>query len=225
MIKPFLGIDHWMKKINNPKHRMTVFISGFVSIYFIWIFLLLNPLLASKKELADKIQTLQLQQMTIQQQINGITQVVNSVIFSQMMAKQKFLTTKIHNAQQKLAIIKPMLVAAANWIKLKKSIISEKDDLNNNIVLVSLHDLPIGSWLPNGIDPADLPSNASNDIYQHQLELEFQADYFSTITYLSRLEKLPWPIYWESLQYKVLAYPKADVIIKFHIFTDQKSEQ
>jgi MSHA biogenesis protein MshJ len=59
-----------------------------------------------------------------------------------------------------------------------------------------------------------LENNASGavtlpEVYKHGLEIVFQGDYNSTLSYLRKLEQLPWKFYWEEVVYEVLDYPKA----------------
>jgi MSHA biogenesis protein MshJ len=62
-----------------------------------------------------------------------------------------------------------------------------------------------------------------DELYQHTFRIEFLSDYFSTLQYLKSIEQLPWPIYWDTMDYKVQEYPKADITIKFHVLSIQKS--
>lgn len=49
------------------------------------------------------------------------------------------------------------------------------------------------------------------------LTLGFEGHYFDTLDYLAGLEKLPWCLAWDSLEYKVLNYPDAAVTIHMHL--------
>jgi hypothetical protein len=49
------------------------------------------------------------------------------------------------------------------------------------------------------------------------IEITFTSDYFDTIAYLDQLEKLPWCLSWDSLEYNVINYPVAKIVVNFHI--------
>jgi len=53
-------------------------------------------------------------------------------------------------------------------------------------------------------------------LYQHDFTLQFEGNYFATLTYLQKLEALPWQFYWDRIEYKVTKYPQAEVSIKLH---------
>lgn len=43
-----------------------------------------------------------------------------------------------------------------------------------------------------------------------------QGDYFAVRRYLSRLESLPWQLYWQRIEYNVKTYPISEAIIEFY---------
>jgi hypothetical protein len=58
--------------------------------------------------------------------------------------------------------------------------------------------------------PAAAPSK---DGYQ----VIFESDFMNTLAYLKALEKLPWCLSWDSLEYSVMTYPTASVAVTLHI--------
>ncbi len=78
-----------------------------------------------------------------------------------------------------------------------------------------------------GSEPATLEKNASGattlpEVYKHGLEIVFQGDYNSTLSYLQKLEQLPWKFYWEEVVYEVLDYPKAQIMVRIHTLSLDK---
>jgi MSHA biogenesis protein MshJ len=99
-----------------------------------------------------------------------------------------------------------------------------KDILNaqEGVLLIALKKLPPEPLVPAGFETIDLPSEFKN-ISKYTLQIEFQSNYFDTVEYFKRLEKLPWQLYWDNLEYKVTNYPRANVIVKLHFLIKQKS--
>jgi len=60
------------------------------------------------------------------------------------------------------------------------------------------------------------------EVYKHGLEIVFQGDYNSTLSYLRKLEQLPWKFYWEEVAYEVLNYPKAQILVRIHTLSLDK---
>lgn len=60
------------------------------------------------------------------------------------------------------------------------------------------------------------------EIFKHGLEIEFKGNYSSTLSYLQKLEALPWRFYWDEVSYEVLEYPKAQITVKIHTLSLDK---
>ncbi|GEM_PF-2875330 len=224
MTKLQTALEKWTQQLQNPKRRLQYFLGSLALIYFVWAFLFLNPLRAAKTELVGQIQSLQSQLTETKQRVDTLSKAVKTESISNALAEKKQLETRIKRVDEALAKLRFIFISMGDWVKLKKEIISQQEDMDKNISLASISDQPIQPWTPPVIDKADAVKVVPEIIYQHELEMKFQADYFSTIQYVARLEKLPWKVYWDSLNYKVLTYPRAEVTLKFHIFTHEKSE-
>jgi len=85
--------------------------------------------------------------------------------------------------------------------------------------------LPEPSKKPQGdkLDGEDRHGKASvPEVYEHGLDVVFQGDYASTLSYLKKLEKLPWKFYWDEVTYEVLQYPKAQISVHIHTLSLEK---
>jgi len=217
-------MDKLTLQLQNPKRRLQYFILSLILIYFIWAFLILNPVRSTKNELAAQSIALQSQLAELKQKISSLNNAVKNKDISHALAKKKQIEIKINQLDSMIAKSHLLFITEDDWVKFKKEIIDQQKDIDKNISLATIIDQPVQAWKPPSEDKMDPTKVTPETIYEHQLELRFSADYFSTILYLSRLEKLPWSLYWDSLNYNVLTYPKADVDIKFHIFTHEKNE-
>ena len=165
-------------------------------------------------QLKKNIQTVQTEMDATTQQITALSTVVNSPAFIQMMTEQKRLSSESAEAGQQFNKMEPLFISATNLPKLTEDILSQQIP---DVSLVSIKNFPAAPWSLTG---ASLPTSS---LYQHTLQVEFHSNYFGAIRYLSRLEKLPWHLYWDSLEYNVMKYPEADVIVKFHVLSNQQS--
>lgn len=77
----------------------------------------------------------------------------------------------------------------------------------NDLTLIELKNMP-----PKEIN---LPQALSQTI-EHDIDIKFIGNYFSTMHYLQSIEKLPWKIFWDKLEYKVTKYPMAEVTLSIH---------
>jgi MSHA biogenesis protein MshJ len=53
-------------------------------------------------------------------------------------------------------------------------------------------------------------------IYKHGMRVELEGDFNSTLNYLQALESMPWRFYWDNVEYQVLDYPVARIVITVH---------
>jgi MSHA biogenesis protein MshJ len=55
--------------------------------------------------------------------------------------------------------------------------------------------------------------DAPGHVYRHGVEVELRGSYLSTLRYLEAVEQLPWRLFWEGLEYEVLEYPEARIVL------------
>ena len=99
------------------------------------------------------------------------------------------------------------LISAKQSIKMLHDLLTT----SNNLVLLQLRDLPTKE--------VALPSSDIK-IFEHGVEITFLGDYFSTLQYLQSIEKLKWKIFWDKLEYEVIAYPNARITLHLHTVND-----
>ncbi|NGZ07657.1 MAG: hypothetical protein G8237_15040 [Magnetococcales bacterium] len=58
--------------------------------------------------------------------------------------------------------------------------------------------------------------DAGGSVYQHTLVLRFSGSFEDVLHYLFTLERLPWKIFWDGLEFAVVEYPKAYVTLHIH---------
>ena len=159
---------------------------------------------------------MQAQQTNIQLQLDNIQTVIKAPGFLKMITEQKRLTQQLMSMQQKIDNLKPTFLSAEDMPTLTKKMLNQQ---RNNIALISLKELPGEPWPGLTTDNKNVKNdinslNTLSGVYQHMVQIEFQNDYYNTIVYLKQLENISWNMYWDSLDYKVLKYPKVEVLIK-----------
>lgn len=59
-------------------------------------------------------------------------------------------------------------------------------------------------------------------VFKHSVIVALEGQYFDVVSYLRALESLPWKIYWHSIDYEVLQYPKAKVLIEVYTLSTEE---
>ena len=76
------------------------------------------------------------------------------------------------------------------------------------------------------VEPVDLFANDAEkrdvSLYQHGVRLVFKGQFFDVQEFLTSIEKMPYQLYWHSLNYRVEDYPQA--IVEIELFTLSSNE-
>jgi MSHA biogenesis protein MshJ len=186
------AFENWL---SNHSHRDRIYlaIAGFIVIYMLWYLLLEKSVLDKIDALNKSIHSDQQELIVFQNQINHIN-----------------ITDKTVNLQQKNAA-----EALKNSMAGRIPLASQKD--NDVIIQTILTPEENVHFLRLDNTPAVPATVNTKSPVKNDVQLSFNSNYFATIHYLSQLEKLPWCLSWDSLEYKVVNYPDALVVINLHI--------
>jgi MSHA biogenesis protein MshJ len=122
--------------------------------------------------------------------------------------QKKLAELKIESAQQQEQIElsnHQSFVSAASMAEALSDVLNK----NKQLTLINLDTLPTTPLLE--------VKQQGQVIYKHELVITFSGKYIDTVNYLKALEALPWAIDLDSIDYKVKAYPLAEITI--HIVT------
>lgn len=195
--------------------QIGLFLLSLLVIYYILHNILITPIIKKQTILRQQIVDVKSQEDALQQQTNMIEKIINSPEFKKVLNQQRNLQVQGRNVKQTIAGFTAVFVAEKDFPKLTKDILTQID---KTITLVSLKEFPNQRWDAPEVNKTVI---AVQNINEHRLTIEFRANYFDTIAYLNRLEKLPWHLYWDSLEYKVTKYPEANVIIQVYVLSNK----
>jgi MSHA biogenesis protein MshJ len=212
-------IPAWFSQ-RSPRDQLYLFLLGLVIIYLTFSRIFLHPLTQKITTLTEQMSTLKDQKTATEQQINTLQQAIQNPLLLQMINEEKRLNANLAIIQQQLKQFKPRLTTSTRMAQLTNDILKQQ---GGRIAIRSIIEMPVEPLLQADIDKTNPAELVTADIYSHGLQIEFQSDFFSAIDYLKRLERLPWALYWDNLEYKVINYPLADIVIKLHILSIQKS--
>jgi MSHA biogenesis protein MshJ len=135
------------------------------------------------------------------------------------------LFSESKNLQEKINLLTQALVAPRQMVSLLEKVLTQDKQLK----LISLSNLPEvamnieGRSLTTDVNSAVVASNIQNEtpnkealIYRHTFEIVLEATYDSALSYLKRLDGLPWQLFWQDLEYQSTQYPKGTLSIKIY---------
>lgn len=216
MNKQIESISQWIIA-RDIREKFILFCLSVLFIYAFFYFIFLRPVKNENEVLQGQINELKSQRDTIEQQFKIITNIVTSPEFSTLLSQQQLLMQQTKHVAKKIESFKPVFVSEKDVSLVTKDIIEQ---LDNDVILVSLKKFPLQRLVVPDIDNKNI---LMQNIYQHKLTLQLSGSYFNVLAYLTRLEKLPWHLYWDSLEYKVIKYPEASVIVQLYVLSNEKS--
>lgn len=183
-----IELQNWFE-LRSHRERIALLILGWACIYLFWYLLFSRPLQLEIKEIKDEI-------VSVKDQILSSQQAAKNILLDTS-KKQTNMAIQIDNKP------KPLGVAAVKYAVMQDSseLIQELLKKQTALQITNLKNLPV---------PIGTGKIAAG------FEITFKSNYFATLAYLHSIEKLPWCLSWDSLEYKVTNYPDANVVITLH---------
>lgn len=152
---------------------------------------------------------------------------------SELNQRQKALAVSFIRPRQMVDVLKGLLATekGLQLTRLKslavQSLIHRTPQTNSHGSSRSVNPKAAIAAKSRSVEPSEPASDTNNkanlpEVYKHGLEIVFQGDYNSTLSYLKKLEQLPWKFYWEEVVYEVLDYPKAQIMVRIHTLSLDK---
>lgn len=212
------ALQLWLAE-RSKREAVLVFLAGFAVIYIFWNILFELPLQHVKTALETQIQDLRKNLDTQKNNLDNIESLINSSTFARKMQRQRQLSSQSQRAGKVLQSIQETFVPVDLLARVTNDVIAQQEEVS----LVSLKTFSGESWLQTVSAKQSFPSLLNID--QHKMELEFRGTYFNAIAFLGHLEKLSWHFYWDYLDYQVLDYPEAKVVVRFYVLSNEKGSQ
>ncbi len=70
--------------------------------------------------------------------------------------------------------------------------------------------------------PVDDTKEDNVGVFKHAVVVSLEGNYFDVVNYLKALESLEWKVYWQSIDYRVNKYPKAQVTIEVYTLSTEE---
>jgi MSHA biogenesis protein MshJ len=188
------------------RERGLIFGAAVVVIYFTWQSLLMDPLLARRRQAELRLSEARTQMSVVDQA--GATAATDPLIAAA--TRNRALKGRLGELDRDLQAVAQGYVAPERVTQLLRELLTQQHGLS----LVSLENLPVES-LAQPPDETHGPALAADDRgpFLHPVEMVVDGDYASVVAYLRALEGLPWRIHWQRLELTVGGYPSNRVRI------------
>lgn len=216
--KPFIEAITAYEKFSAREQKIVL--SAFVVVLsLLGYMLMIEPILLNSIQLVEEERKLVKTNTLLAEQIektkNRKTDNPNLVLEAQL----KKILEESQASQKKIDLLTQSLVAPKQMVGLLEKVLTQDKKLK----LISLSNLPEvamsieGRNLTSTVDA--LNNDAENEealIYRHTFEIELEATYDSAVSYLKRLDSLPWQLFWQDLKYESTVYPKGRLSLRVY---------
>lgn len=220
--------QHWIKfagRIDamSLRERSLVFLMAAAVLIALINSLLIDPLQAKQVDLAKQMKQDEDKITAIHAQVQTLVQARSGDGDAAKRARLDTLRQEIAKSDEALRTMQKGLVQPDRMVGLLEDILRREGQLQ----LVSMKTLPVGDIL-DGSESKEKPMSAlvsekkenfkenfsaavpgSPLVYKHGVELVVKGNYTDLTQYLTRLEGLPWQMFWGKAELKVEEYPKA----------------
>ena len=204
------------------RERALMAASGVVLVVAVFNFLALEPLAVQQKRLA-----LQLTEVRTAIKAGDAVIAAGRGQADPDEVKRRYrdeLRKQIADIDDKLQGLQKQLVPPDQVSKLLEGVLSR----DRGLALVSLRKLPVQRFQTTGAavqspDSKAAPGASDRSIYQHSFEIAIEGSYGDLHSYLAKLEKLPWQLFWGKLELDAGAHPRIRLMLTVHTLSLNKN--
>lgn len=189
--------------------------------------LLIDPLRAKQADLVKQMKQDEDKITAIHAQVQTLVQVRSGDGDAVRRARLDTLRQEIAKSDEALRAMQKGLVQPDRMVGLLEDILRHEGKLQ----LVSMKTLPVSDILDGGVSkgkPMSAPAGEKKEaapaavpgsplVYKHGVELVVKGSYADLTQYLTRLEGLPWQMFWGKAELKVEEYPRS--VLTLTLFT------
>lgn len=197
------------KAINdrNDLERMLLLSVCVVILLFAWDGMFFNSINAESNSIASKIRTAKSEKITLATELSNVKIGLSSDPLAAIKHKRNQLRIDIANLTEEMKEITRDLVSEDEMREVVTSVLEESPEIE----ILKLENI-------EGVGLSQIDENApateyAMSLFKHGMSIQVKGDYFSTLGFLKKLEGLEHKLLWDTIEYTVTDYPKAQINI------------
>jgi MSHA biogenesis protein MshJ len=196
-----------------PRERLMVFVAGVTIIAGLGFVLAIDGALARHKILAANAEKQRTDLAQLQRQNAELSRLLTQDPDAEGRKRIDDLRHRLGGYDSELRGVQQGLVPPRQMVRMLEDML----DRNSRVRLVKLHTLPVAALVePAAATAANSAVPAKNMVYKHGIELTVEGSYLDLLEYQSRLEKLPWHMFFARASVNSIAYPKVFMTITLY---------
>ena len=214
------------------RERAIVLAAILLAVYFIFETFVIEPINLSQKAVQSKIAQTNKEIAAF----NGQMQKLLAASPGNQQQKDRQEAQRLKQEQagidRELQEATASLVAPQQMAKLLEKVLAQTNGLRLGKV-TSLGSSPLllqgqSAGKSDNNSPREEGNKVSHDasvetVYKHGLRIEFNGDFFATLDYLRKLEKLEWNFFWDNIKFQVKDYPEATSVLTLYTISLNKN--
>ena len=202
------------------RERVLILLTLLALVFLVWNFLQ-APMDKQRNLLKSDLQKAATEHKRIETDIASLTLATAN---SPVVLKQKEITTlkqQIEQVESELAGMSQGLIRADQLPQILEAMLQRIGQLQ----VVSIQTLPARELqlaLPAQDSAASEAGDQDSGVFQHTVVVRIGGSYFELIKLLQALEALSWKFYWQSLDYRVVQYPRAEIELRVYTLSSEE---
>jgi len=206
------------------RERALIFVGGIVCAIMLFYELAIDPLAVRQRRVASQLGETRETSKAIDNLIRSQETLADPDAVKRQYAKA--LSEQLAEIDRNMQGLQRGLVPPERMAKLLEEMLAR----GRGLQLISLRTLPVQRFenpaaaaKPSDKATKPAPKESERSIYQHSYEISFQGTYADLHAYLSRLEQLPWQMFWGRITLDAEAYPRLQVTLTVHTLSLSKA--
>ena len=201
---------------SNLRQRVMITIAVLVTLHAAWDQLFNQALVRERESLTATIESSQTDLARLSQEIQAI-----AIAANRDNGEIDQLNNQIRDLDAQIELASGELIAPERMPDVLQELLAN----NANLQVVGLkteparrinqnQDPPIDSQATEASSPPDSQSEIA--IYRHDVTINFEGDYLSTLDYIRSVEQLGWRVFWEGVRIDSSDYPRSRVTVSLY---------
>lgn len=218
-------IDQWQERYEafSLRERGLIFIALVVVMFMAWDAMVLSPQEVKQKKILGEMSALNQKMDAISARVTSMTDKLRGGETQHMQARTSELRKLLSGLERKQKDLTVEFIRPAQMAGVLRDMLGNE----NTLKLTQLTSLGVEPLFPPPEPAAETQAGVAGTpvennkqerprIYKHGMRVTFEGDFNSTLNYLQALESMPWRFYWDNVEYQVLDFPVARVVITVH---------
>ena len=200
-----------------PRERALIFVAGVAIIAGLGFALVIDSALARQKMLTRSVERHRADLAQLQKQNTDLSRKLTQDPDEQGRKRAEDLQRQLSDYDSELRGVQQGLVPPNRMVRVLEDMLNR----DSHVRLVKLRTLPVAALVEPvggtaGGAAAQSPTPAKNLVYKHGIELTVEGSYLNLLEYQSRLEKLPWRMFFARTSVNSVEYPKVLMTITLY---------